>query len=211
MAASSRSSRTLATGAIYIGIALFLRPQRRQDRRRSDWAMTDSLGDLPRPSTFSTTAPALGLRSSHGIPCCSPDRSSSRCRFTARSPVARLCYRLGGRRCLYVRPQINRAKIAAFTLGGFFAACGGTLGNPNLVRQRRSPQAGAYTLNSIASVVMGRHFAAWRERRAIGSVFGALILRVTPSHLQYRAAAGSCWSMGSFFWRRASLRSACCG
>ena len=57
---------------------------------------------------------------------------------------------------------VDRAKIAAFTLGGFFG-CGGLFlaiqtssGNADI------PQAGAYTLNSIASVVIGEASAAGR-------------------------------------------------
>ena len=51
---------------------------------------------------------------------------------------------------------IDRAKLAAFTLAGFFAGCGGLyLAIQTALRQRRHPQAGAYTLNSIAAVVLG--------------------------------------------------------
>ena len=75
--------------------------------------------------------------------------------------------------------DVNRARIAAFTLGGFFAACGGLFlaiqtssGNADI------PQAGAYTLNSIASVVIGGTSLLGGSGGAIGSVFGAMILRV---------------------------------
>src|SRR6476646_11349396 len=75
--------------------------------------------------------------------------------------------------------NINRAKIAAFTLEGFFAACGGLFlaiqtssGNADI------PQAGAYTLNSIAAVVIGGTSLFGGNGGAMGSVFGALILRV---------------------------------
>ena len=40
------------------------------------------------------------------------------------------------------------------------------------------PQAGAYTLNSIASVVIGGTSLLGGSGGAIGSVFGAMILRV---------------------------------
>jgi ribose transport system permease protein len=75
--------------------------------------------------------------------------------------------------------DINRARIAAFTLGGLFAGLGGLFlaiqtssGNADI------PQAGAYTLNSIASVVIGGTSLLGGSGGAIGSVFGALILRV---------------------------------
>ena len=74
---------------------------------------------------------------------------------------------------------INRAKIAAFTLAGFFAACGGlylaiqtSSGNADIT------QAGAYTLNSIAAVVVGGTSLLGGVGGAIGSLVGALILRV---------------------------------
>jgi ribose transport system permease protein len=74
---------------------------------------------------------------------------------------------------------INRAKIAAFTLAGFFAACGGlylaiqtSSGNADTV------QAGTYTLNSIAAVVLGGTALMGGIGGAIGSLVGALILRV---------------------------------
>jgi ribose transport system permease protein len=74
---------------------------------------------------------------------------------------------------------IERAKIVAFALGGFFAGCGGLFlaiqtssGNADI------PQAGAYTLNSIASVVIGGTSLLGGTGSAIGSIFGAMILRV---------------------------------
>ena len=74
---------------------------------------------------------------------------------------------------------LNRAKIAAFTLGGFFAACGGlylaiqtSSGNADIT------QAGTYTLNSIAAVVLGGTSLMGGVGSAIGSLVGALILRV---------------------------------
>ena len=74
---------------------------------------------------------------------------------------------------------IDRAKIAAFTLGGFFAACGGlylaiqtSSGNADI------QQAGAYTLNSIAAVVLGGTSLLGGVGGAIASLVGAGILRV---------------------------------
>lgn len=74
---------------------------------------------------------------------------------------------------------INRAKIAAFTMAGFFAACGGlyiaiqtSSGNADVT------QAGAYTLNSIAAVVLGGTSLLGGIGGAIGSLVGAMILRV---------------------------------
>ena len=73
---------------------------------------------------------------------------------------------------------IDRARLAAFTLAGFFAGVGGlylavqtSSGNADV------PQAGGYTLNSIAAVVIGGTSLAGGAGTAIGSVFGALVLR----------------------------------
>jgi ribose transport system permease protein len=73
---------------------------------------------------------------------------------------------------------VARGKIAAFAMSGFFAACGGLFfalqtasGNADI------PQAGAYTLNSIAAVVLGGTSLMGGTGGAVASLFGALILR----------------------------------
>jgi ribose transport system permease protein len=176
---------TLATGAIYIGVALFLRPQ--PGGKLDDdlnWALTNSLGDFA--STFH-------LFNDGAAPWFAP--------FTwiptpfvllllivlliwvpfSRTVTGRSIYAIGSAEgAAYMSGlDIKRARIAAFTLGGFFAACGGLFlaiqtssGNADI------PQAGAYTLNSIASVVIGGTSLLGGSGGAIGSVFGAMILRV---------------------------------
>jgi ribose transport system permease protein len=74
--------------------------------------------------------------------------------------------------------RVDRSKIAAFTLAGLFAALGGiyltlqtSSGNADV------PQAGAYTLNSIAAVVIGGTSLLGGVGGAIGSIFGALVIR----------------------------------
>ena len=84
---------------------------------------------------------------------------------------------------------INRAKLAAFTLAGFFSACAGlylalqtSTGNADTV------QAGAYTLNSIAAVVLGGTALAGGIGGAIAShrrradPAGDLVLLPHPRH-----------------------------
>ena len=73
---------------------------------------------------------------------------------------------------------INRSKLAAFTLAGFFAAVGGlyltlqtSSGNADI------QQAGGYTLNSIAAVVIGGTSLMGGTGGAIGSAIGALVIR----------------------------------
>jgi len=74
--------------------------------------------------------------------------------------------------------RIQRVKLVAYTLSGLFAAVGGLY----LTLQTNSgsadiPQSGAYTLNSIASVVIGGTSLYGGVGGAIGSLFGALVLR----------------------------------
>jgi ribose transport system permease protein len=75
--------------------------------------------------------------------------------------------------------NIDRGKLAAFTLAGIFAGIGGIFmaiqtssGNADI------PMAGAYTLSSIASVVIGGTSLLGGTGSAIGSIFGTLILKV---------------------------------
>src|SRR3546814_6494156 len=74
--------------------------------------------------------------------------------------------------------QVGRSKIAAYTLAGLFAGIGGLYlaiqtgsGNADI------PQAGAYTLNSIAAVVLGGISLLGGIGSAVGALIGALILR----------------------------------
>jgi ribose transport system permease protein len=176
---------TLATGAIYIGIALFLRPQ--PGGKIDDdlnWALTNSLGDFastvhifddgaaPWFAPFAWIPTPFVLLVLIALVVWTPFR---------RSVTGRTVYAIGSAEgAAYMSGlDINRAKIAAFTLGGFFAACGGLFlaiqtssGNADL------PQAGTYTLNSIAAVVIGGTSLLGGTGGAIGSIFGALILRV---------------------------------
>ena len=74
--------------------------------------------------------------------------------------------------------DIGRAKLLTYTLAGFLAAIGGLL----LTFVTYSGEAsaaidGVYTLNSIAAVVIGGTSLAGGAGSAVGSVFGALVLR----------------------------------
>ncbi|HZZ61667.1 MAG TPA: ABC transporter permease [Roseiarcus sp.] len=176
---------TLATGAMFIGIALFLRPQ--PGGKIDDdlnWALTNSLGDFASTVHVFNDGAEPWFAPFAGIP--TP--------FVllvlivllvwvpfSRTVTGRTVYAIGSAEgAAYMSGlAVNRARIAAFTLGGFFAACGGLFlaiqtssGNADI------PQAGAYTLNSIAAVVIGGTSLLGGAGGAIGSVFGALILRV---------------------------------
>lgn len=175
---------TLATGAIAMGLALFVRPSPGGDVDGDlNWAITNSLWDLvdtygwfdPDAAWFSPISwiPVpfilmLGIAFLVWIPF-------------KRSVTGRTVYAIGSAEgAAYMSGlPINRAKIAAFTLAGFFAGCGGLYlaiqtgsGNADVT------QAGAYTLNSIAAVVLGGSSLLGGVGGAIASLVGALILRV---------------------------------
>jgi len=176
---------TLATGAIAIGLALWIRPKPggHVDGDLS-WALTNSVWDFADTYGLADGGNAWWLRPFADIPVpliivvlvaalvWVPFR---------RSVTGRTVYAIGsaeGAAFMSGLP-IERAKIAAFTLGGFFAACGGlylaiqtSSGNADL------QQAGAYTLNSIAAVVLGGTSLLGGVGSAIGSLVGAMILRV---------------------------------
>jgi len=176
---------TLATGAVYIGVALFLRPTPGGKIDEDlNWALTNSLGDFASTVHIFDDGAAGWFAPFAWIPVpfvllfliallvWVPFR---------RSVMGRAVYAVGSAEgAAYMSGlPIERAKIAAFTLGGFFAGCGGLFlaiqtssGNADI------PQAGAYTLNSIASVVIGGTSLLGGTGSAIGSIFGAMILRV---------------------------------
>jgi ribose transport system permease protein len=176
---------TLATGAIYIGIALFLRPTPGGKIDEDlNWALTNSLQDFASTVHIFDDGNAPWFASFGWIPVpfvliilialfvWVPFR---------RSVTGRGVYAIGSAEgAAYMSGlRIDRAKLAAFTLAGFFAGCGGLFlaiqtssGNADI------PQAGTYTLNSIAAVVIGGTSLLGGTGSAIGSIFGALILRV---------------------------------
>jgi len=175
---------TLATGAIFMGLALFLRPSPGGDVDGDlSWAMTNDLFELAATYGFAEGGEAAWFKPFAWIPM--PLLLLVLIALVlwvpfARSLTGRTVYAIGsGEGAAYMSGlNIGRAKIAAFTLGGFFAGLGGlylalqtSSGNADI------PQAGAYTLNSIAAVVIGGTSLLGGVGSAIGSIFGALVLR----------------------------------
>lgn len=176
---------TLATGAIYIGLALFLRPTPGGKINEDvNWALTNGLEDLAGTLGIFEDGKAAWFAPVAGVPTALvmlvlvaglvwvPFR---------RSVTGRTIYAIGSAEgAAYMSGlNINRAKLAAFAMAGLFAGFGGLFlaiqtssGNADI------PQAGGYTLNSIASVVIGGTSLLGGTGGAIGSIFGTLILKV---------------------------------
>ncbi len=176
---------TLATGAIAIGIALLIRPQPGGEVDGDlGWALTNTVWDFADTYGLADGGNAAWLQPFANIPV--PLILLFGTAFLVwlpfkRTVTGRTIYAVGSAEgAAYMSGlPINRAKIAAFTLAGFFASCGGlylaiqtSSGNADTV------QAGAYTLNSIAAVVLGGTALLGGTGGVIASLVGALILRV---------------------------------
>ncbi len=176
---------TLATGAIYIGIALFLRPTPggKVDDNLS-WVTTNALSEMDTTYHWFAHGPPFWFAQGVGkIPV--PILILLAVVFLVWLPfrntvTGRGCYAVGSAEgAAYMSGlKVGRSKLAAYTLGGFFAGCGGLYlalqtgsGNADIT------QAGAYTLNSIAAVVIGGTSLFGGSGGVIGSIFGALVLR----------------------------------
>ena len=175
---------TLATGAIFMGIALALRPSPGGDVDGDlAWVMTNDLYEIAATYGFASNGEASWFTPIAWIPVPLILIVLAAVFIWlpfARSVTGRTVYAVGSAEgAAYMSGlRIDRAKIAAFTLGGFFAGMGGlyltlqtSSGNADI------PQAGAYTLNSIAAVVIGGTSLLGGVGSAIGSIFGALVLR----------------------------------
>ncbi len=176
---------TLATGAIYMGLALFLRPiPGGKINEDVNWAMTNALADFAETVGIFDDGKAAWFQPIAGIPSALvllilvaliiwvPFR---------RSVTGRTVYAIGSSEGAAFMSGLNiqRGKLAAFTLAGLFAGIGGIFmaiqtssGNADI------PMAGGYTLSSIASVVIGGTSLLGGTGGAIGSIFGTLILKV---------------------------------
>lgn len=175
---------TLATGAIFMGLALFLRPSPGGDVDGDlSWVMTNDLYEVAATYGFAQNGEATWFSPIAWLPVPLILLVLSALLIWlpfSRSITGRTVYAIGSAEgaAFMSGLSIDRAKLAAFTLGGFFAGLGGlyltmqtSSGNADI------PQAGAYTLNSIAAVVIGGTSLLGGVGSAIGSIFGALVLR----------------------------------
>ncbi|WP_108662098.1 ABC transporter permease [Acuticoccus kandeliae] len=170
---------TLATGAIYLGAALFLRPTP-GGAIDGDfaWAFTNDINELGLTYGWWEDLGWFGLLPLQPFYLIAlillvwiPFR---------RTATGRGCYAIGSSESAAFMSgvKINRCKLTAFTLGGFFAGCAGIyltmqIGSGNA----DAPQAAEYTLRSIATVVIGGTSLYGGSGGVIGTIFGALVLR----------------------------------
>ena len=154
---------TLATGTLYYGLALGLRPV-------PGGAVQTDLADAVTGSALGVPSMLVVLLAMLAVVWW-PLR---------RSTIGRALYAIGSSEpAAYMSGvPIGRAKLMAYTLSGTLAAAGGLL----LTFVTYSGEAsavigGTYTLNSIAAVVIGGASLAGGAGSAVGAVFGALALR----------------------------------
>lgn len=155
---------TLATGTVYYGIALGLRPVPGGDVHAG---LADALtGALP-GGVPAMAVVLLGVVLLVWVPY-------------RRSAVGRAALAIGSSEGAAYMSGVNigRTKIVAYTLAGLLAAIGGLLLTfVTYSGEASSTIGGVYTLNSIAAVVIGGTSLAGGAGSAIGSIFGALVLR----------------------------------
>ena len=169
---------TLATGAIYFGIALLLRPSPGGDVNEDlSNALTYDIGGIP--TTFILLVATI-------LFVWWPFRNSV---------LGRTCYAVGSsERAAYMSGlAIGRARFAAYSLAGLLAAAGGLLLSLiSLSGEASASQGGFYTLNSIAAVAIGGTSLFGGSGGVIGSICGALVLR-TISDLLFVFNAPALW------------------
>jgi ribose transport system permease protein len=155
---------TLATGAIYYGIALWLRPA-------PGGAVNEGLADFITGSFVGAVPSSIVLLVCAVVFIWIPYR---------RSVLGRAAFAIGSsEQAAYMSGvPVARAKFLAYLLAGLFAAIAGLL----LTGLTYSGEAnallgGSYTLSSIAAVVVGGTSLYGGSGGAIGTIFGAFVLR----------------------------------
>jgi len=154
---------TLATGAMFYGVALWLRPVPGGDIN-SDLAdaLTDQIYGVP-----TALLVLLGIVLVVWVPL-------------RRSEVGRAIYAIGSSEpAAYMSGvSIDKARFTAYAVSGLLSACGGLmLTFITYSGEASSSIGGSYTLNSIAAVVIGGVSLFGGAGSAVGAIFGAFVLR----------------------------------
>lgn len=165
---------TLATGAIYTGLAYVIRPI-------PGGEVDETLADALTYETFQVVPTAILIMVAAVVFVWLPFKHSM---------LGRSCYAVGSSTsAAYMSGvNVNRAKMAAFILGGTLASMGGLfLGMQTL---SGDAQLGTdYTLKSIAAVVIGGTSLLGGSGGLVGSIFGAYILRTINGVLLFAGAS----------------------
>lgn len=155
---------TLATGAVFFGLALLLRPS-------PGGEVSEGLSDALTGRLFGAVPTTLVLLAVVILLGWVPFR---------RTIVGRACYAVGSsEQAAYLSGvPLRRAKFIAYTAAGLLSGLAGLLLSLiSLSGEASSPQAGLYTLNSIAAVVIGGTSLYGGTGGMVGSVMGAFVLR----------------------------------
>ncbi|MGF6178799.1 ABC transporter permease [Ensifer sp. 4252] len=155
---------TIATGAVYFGIALLLRPF-------PGGSVNEQLADALTGRIFSVVPASLVALAAVVILIWVP---------FSRSVYGRAAYAAGSSEtAAYMSGMpIRRGKLLAYTLSGLVAALGGLfLTSFTYTGDAALASGNAYTLFSIAAVVLGGVSLFGGKGSAIGAVFGALAFR----------------------------------
>jgi ribose transport system permease protein len=154
---------TIATSAIFYGFALVLRPQ-------PGGSINPDLADLMTRSTYWVPS-SLIILLAVVVLIWIPYR---------RSVIGRAAYAIGSsEQAAYMSGvAIGRAKLLAYTLAGLLSSIAGlSLTALTYTGEARAALAADYTLNSIAAVVIGGTSLFGGAGSAIGSIFGAFVMR----------------------------------
>lgn len=161
---------TLATGACYYGFALWLRPTPGGD-------INGDFADALTGQVFGGVPTILLVLLGVVLVVWVPYR---------RSVVGRAAFAVGSNEAAAYMSgvDVGRAKIVAYVLSGFLAALAGLLLTCLTYSGEASqPIGGTYTLNSIAAVVIGGTSLFGGVGSAVGSIFGAFVLRTVEDLL----------------------------
>jgi ribose transport system permease protein len=155
---------TIATGAMFYGVALFLRPN-------PGGSVNEALADALTGRVFGFMPASLIALAFTVAVIWIPYR---------RSVIGRAAYAAGSSEIASYMSgvPIQRAKFVAYTLAGLLSAAGGLfLTFFSYTGEAAYASGNAYTLFSIAAVVLGGVSLMGGRGSAIGAIFGALAFR----------------------------------
>lgn len=155
---------TIATSAVFYGLALLLRPT-------PGGSVNEDLADAFTSKLFGVIPASLVVLALVVLVIWVP---------FSRSVLGRTAYAVGSaENAAYMSAMpVKRAKLAAYALAGLLSAIGGLyLTFFSYTGEAAFASGNAYTLYSIAAVVLGGVSLAGGKGSAIGAVFGALAFR----------------------------------